>query len=111
MPSPNEILFHELQQFIEEFQHFLEGKYSQPTMTKHIMVCNMLNEYLQERELNGFEDITGAHCGSRFVQYFNNHTAEGLASITVKNILSGFFTFIHDQHRISNNSLKNYFKG
>ena len=108
--SANEILFKELQELINEYGKVLAEKYSKPTVSKYISVCNMLNEYLQEQELGGFEDILGTHCGSKFVQYFNNHTAEGHSANTIKNILKGFFSFVHQQHGITNNHLRKYFK-
>jgi hypothetical protein len=92
--------------FLDEYRdHLLLVK---PNETA-ISPCSIINEFInylyRDHLISGFDQITVSIVNSKFNSKYNRLNKDVISKQTMKNILKGFFTFLHGKHGIKNEKL------
>ena len=101
-----ELFMEEMEGYLEEYDEYLETVLKPRSIGRHTRLIGFFIDELNARYgVTGFEHITYAMCGSKFVRYYNSNCDESMQLKSSKNILLRFFSFIYDRHGIGNDAL------
>lgn len=92
--------------FLEEYREYLlQVKFNEVGISHCSVIHEFINYLYDDHLISGFDQISVSIANSKFHTQYNRLNKDVISKQAMKNILKGFFTFLHEKHGIKNEKL------